>query len=273
MTELVDLKEPFNFYEVGGCVRDELMGVNSKDVDYSVVPKPGIYKDGYSAYVGLQSYLTERGFQVFQAKATFLTIKAKVPLSSELSKRSRVADFVVSRRDGKYVDGRRPESTELGSLADDLARRDFTVNALAKATDGSLIDLFGGEKDIKDRVLRFVGDPAYKVKQDGVRVLRAIRFKITKNLKFHVDTENVIYSELAAEMLAVTELDRIRTELQKMFFYDSLQSINLLGSKTKCEPTDDQLSGVGFSTTIRNKLSILVDKRPYEVVFGSEEPG
>lgn len=228
MTELVNLNEPFNFYEVGGCVRDELLGLSSKDVDYTVVPKPGIYKDAYSAFKGLETYLEARGFQVFEGKATYLTFKAKVPLSSELSKRTRIADFVIARRDGEYVDGRRPTFTSLGSLADDLARRDFTINALAKSHDGSLIDLFGGQKDLENRILRFVGDPKEKVQQDGVRVLRAIRFKITKDLVFHIDTDKVVYSALATKMLARTEPNRIRTELQKMFFYDPVKSMNLL---------------------------------------------
>lgn len=228
MTELVNQDEPFDFYEVGGCVRDELLGIKSKDVDYAVVPKPGTYKDAYWAFKGLESYLEAKGFQVFEGKAAYLTLKAKVPLSSELSKRTRVADFVIARKDGEYVDGRRPTFTTLGSLADDLARRDFTINALAKSHDGSLIDLFGGQKDLKDRVLRFVGDAEEKVQQDGVRVLRAIRFKVTKNLVFHIDTDKVVYSSLATEMLAITEPNRIRTELQKMFFCDPVKSINLL---------------------------------------------
>ena len=115
----------------------------------------------------------------------FLTIRAQVPASeAKLLARTKVADFVLCRKDSASGDGRRPDSVEPGTVLDDLARRDFTMNAIARDVQtGEVLDPHGGREDIKWKTLRFVGDPMTRIREDGLRVLRGLRFMITKGLR------------------------------------------------------------------------------------------
>jgi tRNA nucleotidyltransferase/poly(A) polymerase len=219
----------FQFYEVGGCVRDSLLGLSSKDVDFSVVAPEGAFFTADSAFLALEAQLAEQGFQIFESRREFLTIRARVPKGHELGARTVVADFVLARRDGPYSDGRRPDWVAPGSLEDDLARRDFSVNALARGVDGTLIDLFGGEDDLNAGLLRFVGDPTKRIAEDGLRVMRGIRFHVTKGFDIEAETWNAIISEFAAEMLSKVSVERVREELNKMFRANTLHSLRLLG--------------------------------------------
>lgn len=219
----------FQFFEVGGAVRDSLMGLSSKDVDFSVVAPEGQFDTADAAFVALESFLSNQGFEVFESRSEFLTIRAKVPKGHALSARTTVADFVLARKDGPYSDGRRPDWVRPGTLEDDILRRDFTVGALCRDVNGTLIDLVGGEADLRDRTLRFVGDGALRVSEDGLRVARGLRFMVTKGLSPAPETWDVLTSELAAEMLSKVAVERIREELVKMFKVDTLLSLQLLG--------------------------------------------
>lgn len=141
-----------------------------------------------------------------------------------------VADFVLARKDGPSSDGRRPDWVIPGTLDDDLARRDFTVNAIARAVDGTLIDPFNGQDDIKFGTLRFVGDAGQRISEDGLRVMRAFRFVVTKGFVFAPGMVDVLTTGFAAEMLGKVSVERIREELIKMFKFDTLASLQLLGS-------------------------------------------
>jgi tRNA nucleotidyltransferase (CCA-adding enzyme) len=219
----------FQFYEVGGCVRDSLLGLSSKDVDFSVVAPEGAFSTADSAFLAMEAQLTEQGFQVFESRREFLTIRARVPKGHALESRTAVADFVLARRDGPYSDGRRPDWVAPGTLADDLARRDFSVNALARGVDGTLIDLFGGVEDLSASLLRFVGDPTNRIAEDGLRVVRGFRFYITKGLDIEAETWKALISEFAAEKLSKVSVERVREELNKMFRANTLHSLRLLG--------------------------------------------
>jgi tRNA nucleotidyltransferase (CCA-adding enzyme) len=221
--------ETFEFYEVGGCVRDSLLGLSSKDVDFSVVAPEGAFFTADSAFLAMEAQLAEQGFQIFESRREFLTIRARVPKGHALEARTAVADFVLARLDGPYSDGRRPDWVAPGSLEDDLARRDFTSGAIAKAIDGSLIDPFGGVSDIENRILRFVGDPEQRIKEDGLRILRGFRFQITKGFDVEESTWDALVSEFAAEMLSKVSVERVREELVKMFRANTLHSLRLLG--------------------------------------------
>ena len=208
------------FYEVGGAVRDDLMGIYSDDVDFAVTAP---------SYEAMKEHLESEGFRIFQEREEFATIKAKVPDGHPLQARTHVADFVLARRDGPSSDGRRPDYTEPGTLEEDLARRDFTVNAIARDTEGNLIDPFGGQADIESRTLRFVGDPMTRVREDGLRVLRGFRFMVTKQLTPEPGTWAALTSDEAAEMLLSVSKERVSNELQKMLDYDTLGTVQLLG--------------------------------------------
>lgn len=219
----------FTFFEVGGCVRDSLLGLTSKDVDFSVVAQPGLFQDAASAFEALESDLAQQGFKIFESRPEFLTIRAQVPLGHVLRERTNVADFVLARKDGPYSDGRRPDFVLPGTLQDDIFRRDFSINALARNTRGEIIDLVGGVDDLESQTLRFVGNSLERVSEDGLRVMRCFRFFITKGFNVAEETWAVCTSEFGAEMLSRVSAERVREELNKMFRANTLHSLRLLG--------------------------------------------
>lgn len=226
----------FQFFEVGGCVRDSFLGINSKDVDFSVVSEDGRFADITEAFASLSAHLDDEGFKIFESKPEFQTIRAQVPKDHVLRSRTTVADFVLARKDGPYSDGRRPDWVAPGTLMDDLARRDFRCNAMAVDIEGNLIDPFGGMDDLQNRILRFVGRAQDRIAEDGLRVMRGFRFSITKNFGIADEDLDALKSELAAEMLAAVSVERVQKELMKMFASDTLGTLNLLAglpSKTR----------------------------------------
>jgi tRNA nucleotidyltransferase/poly(A) polymerase len=214
------------FFEVGGCVRDELLGVKSKDIDFTVVLEP-VAGDPFRAMV---KRLKMMGFEVFLESPEFLTVRAKFPKTGSLSARPErggmTADFVLARKESDYTDGRRPDKVEPGFLSDDLRRRDFTMNALAKDEDGNIIDMFGGIKDIERRIIRCVGDPVERFTEDALRILRAMRFSVTKG--FNIDFDTRCAMEDRVDTIAGVSAERVREELTKMFNADPLETINML---------------------------------------------
>lgn len=224
----------FQFFEVGGCVRDDLLGIPTKDIDYSVVPPAGVFTTAEDAFDAMESHLISLGFTPVKNTRLdcephqFLTIRAKVAKNSPLRKRTDFADFVLARKDGPYSDGRRPDWVLPGTLEDDIFRRDFTVNALVRSPEGELIDLVGGVNDLFLRKLRFVGDSRLRITDDGLRVARAFRFKITKGFTIVPEDWEVLISEFAAEMLSKVPIERVREELVKAMKFDTLSTLRLL---------------------------------------------
>lgn len=208
-------------YEVGGCVRDDLLGVPVNDVDFVGVAPSFNHLRHYVEHV--------LGLPVIEGtvKPEYATFKARVPKGHKLRERCKSADFVLARIDGPSSDGRRPDYVEPGTLEDDLKRRDFTVNALARDLEtGELVDLFGGKQDLQDKVLRFVGDPRTRIQEDGLRVLRALRFSVTKG--FSLPKSAPLDADFALEALRSVSRERMREELEKMFKHDTLASLALL---------------------------------------------
>jgi tRNA nucleotidyltransferase (CCA-adding enzyme) len=223
----------FEFAEVGGAVRDKFLGVDSKDVDFVAIPKDNVvFVDAHSAFMFLCTHLKERGFKVFLETPEFFTVRAQVPDDHPLKERTNVADFVLARKDGPSSDGRHPDFVLPGTLMDDLQRRDFTVNAMAMMND-ELIDPFGGREDLNDNLLRFVGNPNDRIAEDGLRVMRALRFHITKGFDVDAETWDDVNSEFAAEMLMKVSTERIREELEKMFLFNTVQSMETISCLRK----------------------------------------
>ena len=217
----------FKFYEVGGKVRDEILGLKSKDVDYVAVPSDGLLIDVSSAHDMfdiLETYLKEEGFEIFLSTPDCFTVRAKFPKDH---KYQGVADFVMARKEIGYVEGTRTPIVVPGTLKDDLERRDFTVNAMAKDENGDIIDLFDGMNDLKRMVLITPLPPKQTFNDDPLRILRAVRFAITKgfSLKFldyfinNYDYEN---------KMGVVSTDRIREELHKCFKHDTMGTLDML---------------------------------------------
>jgi tRNA nucleotidyltransferase/poly(A) polymerase len=201
-----------NFYLVGGAVRDELLGVKSKDYDYSVEAE---------SYEAMKEAINVRGGEIFLENPEYLTVRAKVPGLG-------AADYVLCRKDGAYSDGRRPDEVVMGTLHDDLSRRDFTVNAIAKDEGGRLIDPFGGIEHLKRGVLHCVGDAQDRFREDSLRILRALRFSITKGLDITQYLHQCLRNEEIVSGLENVSGERIREELHKMFKHNTLLTLGML---------------------------------------------
>lgn len=201
-------------FKVGGCVRDEIMGITPHDIDYAVV--------GADHFEDMEHWLQDKGATIWLSKPEFGTIRANL--------KGVNADFVLTRRDGHYSDGRHPDDVQIGSLYDDLSRRDLTVNAIAqRVKDGVIIDPFKGREDIDAKILRAVGDPVDRINEDALRALRAIRFSITKGFRIEPDLDWAIRTQRTAHAIATTvSADRVREELDKMFRFDQRKSFDAM---------------------------------------------
>lgn len=224
-------------FEVGGCVRDEILGVKSKDIDFAVVlsendikfdkTKAGELRDPFDV---MDRELQRRGFKIHVRKREFLTIRGKFPrMAPPLVGHERSgldADFVLARKEGEYTDGRRPDKVEAGTLMDDLTRRDFTMNAIAKDMDGNIIDPFGGREDIEKRVIRAVGSAKARFEEDALRAVRALRFSVTKGFRIapEVDFAMGTMNVLDAIRNKISD-ERIMDEVNKMFAHDTMQTL------------------------------------------------
>lgn len=199
-------------YQVGGAVRDGLMGVPSKDIDYAV-EAPN--------FDWMYEALKMLGVEIFEgaAKPEFFTIRGKW--------NGVASDFVLCRKDGHYKDGRHPEGVTVGTIYDDLARRDFTVNAMALDQDKNLIDPFKGQVDLKGKVLRCVGKPEDRFTEDGLRILRAVRFSITKGFALdYLITNLLCQPAFFSTKLDSVSTERVREELFKCFSFSTLDTLN-----------------------------------------------
>ena len=170
------METTFEFFEVGGCVRDELIDPNTdvKDVDFTVVCHGN---DGRDPFLNLVGHLESEGFKIWQLRPEFLTIRAQVPEDHVLRSRTRDADFVLARKDVDCSGGRMATTVASGTLDDDLGRRDFTMNAIAKNVAGELMDPFNGQADIASKTIRFVGDPMTRIEEDAIRIQTQIGFR------------------------------------------------------------------------------------------------
>lgn len=218
----------FTFYEVGGKVRDEILGLESKDVDYVAVPNEvllGQYTEAPQMFKVLSDYLTSERFEIFLETANCYTIRAKFPSGH---KYKGVADFVMARKEIGYVEGTRTPIIVPGTLYDDLERRDFTLNALAKGDDGRIIDYFNGLDHLKKGVLRTPLNPQVTFNDDPLRILRAIRFCITKHFFIESEIDHLIRAYDYETRMSVVSDERIREELYKCFKFDTVQTLRTL---------------------------------------------
>ncbi len=182
-------------YLAGGCVRDHLLGVEAKDYDVATDAKPEEVQSLFPRVTDL----TGKSFGV-----------VRVMVGEE---QFEVAMF---RRDGAYVDGRRPESVTPATPEVDAQRRDFTINGLFfDPVADRLIDYVGGEADLRAKVLRAIGNPADRFAEDHLRLLRAIRFATRLNFKIEPRTWEAIRA--AAPSIRTVSAERIRDELNKIF--------------------------------------------------------
>lgn len=208
------------FFEVGGCVRDTIMGIEPHDIDYSVIAP---------SFDAMRQAILDAGLKIVVETPEFFTIR--VVAKNDFMGHRGGLDFVWARQEGPYSDGRRPDWVKPGTLLMDLERRDFCMNAIAKDSDGSYIDPFNGQADIAAGILRAVGDPFERLTEDALRAVRALRFSVT--LGFKIEQHLRFAMESAAVLDAIVNKisdERINDELAKMFAFDTIDALRGLDS-------------------------------------------
>jgi poly(A) polymerase len=213
-------------FKVGGCVRDRLLGVKTNDIDFTFV-LDNLDQTVEEGFESMTSWLAHEGFGIFLSTPDCFTIRAKFPKGDK--NEGIVADFVMARKEVGYEEGTRRPILELGDLTDDLIRRDFTINALAETEDGLIVDLFNGRGDLEKGILRTPLDPMVTFMDDPLRLLRALRFTITKDFTMHIDVwEAMKQPNILAKLTQTVSSERIREEVLKMMAVDTPRTIRLL---------------------------------------------
>ncbi|MDD4688407.1 MAG: HD domain-containing protein [Eubacteriales bacterium] len=185
----------YEAYLVGGCVRDMLMGKEPNDYDITTSALPKQIKEIFNGYTVVETGLKH-------GTVTLVIDKENI-------------EITTYRIDGEYADNRRPESVIFTkSLEEDLSRRDFTVNAMAYNPQRGIIDLFGGAKDIEDNIIRCVGEPDRRFNEDGLRILRGLRFASRLGFSIHKETADSIVKN--KELLRNIASERIFAELSQL---------------------------------------------------------
>ncbi len=188
-------KAGFEAFCVGGAVRDSVMGLNPTDWDITTSASPEdtvkIFKDYKTVDTGLKH-------------GTLTVIIDKTPF-----------EVTTYRVDGDYNDNRHPENVHFTkNLKDDLSRRDFTVNALAYNDNTGLVDLYGGQEDIYNSIIKTVGEPSARFQEDGLRIMRALRFASVLGFTIEPETAKAIHEN--KDLLKNISAERLSVELTKL---------------------------------------------------------
>ena len=188
-------KSGFEAYLIGGCVRDLLLGRTPKDWDFTTNADPdqiqAIFPDSF-------------------CNNDYGTVGVKI--DSETDETLKVVEVTPYRSESGYSDARRPDKVIFGvSLDEDLARRDFTVNAIAyRVTSGEIIDLYNGMEDLRAKRLKAVGDPDQRFGEDALRMMRAVR--LATELDFVIETETINGIIRNSKLLQKIAIERISVE-------------------------------------------------------------
>ena len=185
----------FEAYIVGGCVRDSLMGNTPKDYDITTNALPEQTKDVFKKYRVIETGIKH---------GTITVLINRMPL-----------EITTYRIDSGYKDNRHPDHvTFTSSLEEDTARRDFTMNAIAYDEENGLADFHSGHDDIKNRLIRCVGDPDKRFGEDALRIMRAIRFSSVLGFDIENNTKEALFGN--KELLKNISAERIASELIKL---------------------------------------------------------
>jgi len=187
----------FEAYAVGGCVRDTLLGREPEDWDITTNALPKEIKSIFRRTV--DTGIEHGTVTVMEGKTGY--------------------EITTYRLDGNYTDGRHPDHVAFTpSLREDLKRRDFTINAMACSGQEDLVDLFGGQKDLSEKIVRAVGNPDERFTEDALRILRAVRFSAQLGFTLEPKTKNAL-KDHAPNLVHVSK-ERIFTELNKILLSD-----------------------------------------------------
>lgn len=204
-------------YQVGGSVRDLFLEKKPKDIDYAVEAP---------SYLDMKNYLIATGAEIFLETPQYVTIRALwAPLSS--SGKMMPCDFTLCRKESDYDDFRHPSKIEPGTILEDLSRRDATINSIAiNVITGEIIDPNNGVNDLKNKILRCVGNPSDRFLEDPLRILRFLRLSVTLNFSIEIETE--FYMKKYFSLIEKISVERIREELYKMFKFNTNKSLELI---------------------------------------------
>lgn len=199
-------------YVVGGCVRDSILGREPNDWD---ICTPALACE-------LLVEFEEKGYRVIPTGLQHGTITVNLNGNNY--------EITTFRRDGQYSDGRHPDSVEFTSdLIYDLERRDFTINAMAYNPEEGLVDPFNGCRDVQNRIIRCVEDPNERFREDGLRILRALRFAVQLNFAIDSLTEEAMFNN--KELINGLSMERINSEFAKMIDSENIASFTFYSYK------------------------------------------
>jgi len=229
----------FEGYAVGGCVRDLILGGEPDDWDVTTNAKPEdiqkIFPDSF-----------------YENKFGTVTVRTKS--KNEALKEVEVTPYRV---EAKYSDKRHPEEIKfVTKLEDDLSRRDFTVNAMAMDIDGKVVDLFEGQKDLKSKIIRTVGEPGERFNEDALRLLRVVRFATVLGFKIEKKTLETVVKN--SNWLIAVSKERVKDEFIKIInsdnAYDGIMLLKDTGLLKHIVP--ELLEGVGVGQNLHHIYNV-----------------
>lgn len=219
-------KAGFEAYWAGGCVRDILLGVKPKDFDIVTSAKP---------------------------EEIETTLEHTIPIGKQFGVILTIADghhFEVAtfRSDSSYSDGRRPDAVLFTNAEEDAKRRDFTINGMFyDPIEDKILDYIDGQKDLENRLIRFIGKPAERLMEDHLRILRAVRFKNVLDFQYDPETYQALQKH-ASLLIDKVSAERIRDELNKMIISphaaNAFQDMEDLGILKILLPEVQKMKGV-----------------------------
>ena len=252
--ELINTLEEAGFetWVVGGCVRDHLMGNVPHDYDCCTAAEPeamqALFADRQLVLAGLKhgtvGVVTEDG----------------------------VVEITTFRTEGGYLDSRHPDWVKfVRDVKEDLARRDFTVNAMAYSPRRGLCDPFGGQADLKNGLLRAVGDPVLRFREDALRILRGLRFAARFGFEIEEVTRTAMHTEIAG--LDTLARERVLTELEGFLLAATARDI-LDGAELLCRIIPELAPQLGFDQKnphheheIFTHTAMVVERAPKEPIL------
>ena len=209
LTEVNRIMKPFPVYLVGGAVRDYLLGIEPKDYDFTTPATPD----------EIEACIHSKSMKVYAVGKKFGTLGCKVKIDEKY-----YPIEITTFRTEKYEPGnRKPEVEFVKSVSEDLSRRDFTINAICARLDGErlrIIDPFNGREDLKNKLIRCVGNPKLRFKEDPLRILRAIRFSCRFNYEIEPQTMKKL-KEGAIQILNISK-ERWIMELDKILLSENV---------------------------------------------------
>jgi len=196
----------FEAFVVGGCVRDSLLGLKPHDWDIATSALPNQVKELFSE------------LPFYEAGIAYGTVTLLFD--------GQAVEITTFRSEGAYLDNRHPSQVNFGtSLKEDLARRDFTMNALAYSPQKGLVDVFGGADDLAAGILRAVGKADERLLEDALRIMRALRFAANLGLEFEPGLRLALHENRA--LLGHVSVERINSELMRLLAGEQVLSVLL----------------------------------------------